>query len=122
VERRIREGIERGEFDGLPGAGQPLSGLDGPHDDLWWVKQKMRREGLSLLPPALVLRKEAEDALVAALSARSESAARRHLEDVNAKISAALHRPPEGPPVDLVPFDVERVLDEWRERRRREQW
>ena len=46
AERQIREGIERGEFDALPGAGKPLEGVDGPHDELWWVKAKMRREGL----------------------------------------------------------------------------
>jgi hypothetical protein len=116
VERRIREAIERGEFDGLPGTGKPLAGLDGPHDDLWWVKQKMRREGLSLLPPALALRKEAEDGLAAAMAARTESEARRHVETVNQKIREALRRPPAGPPVDLVPLDVERVLEQWRTR------
>ncbi|NHC14921.1 DnaJ family domain-containing protein [Motilibacter deserti] len=49
AERRIREAMERGEFDGLPGAGKPIEGIDGPHDDLWWVKQKVRRERLSEL-------------------------------------------------------------------------
>jgi hypothetical protein len=29
AERRIREAGERGEFDNLPGAGQPLPGLGG---------------------------------------------------------------------------------------------
>ena len=63
VERQIREGIERGEFDNLPGAGKPLEGLDGPHDEEWWVKQKLRREQVSGLPPALAVRKELEVAL-----------------------------------------------------------
>jgi hypothetical protein len=39
VDRQIREGIERGEFDDLPGAGRPLADLDGPHDELWWVRK-----------------------------------------------------------------------------------
>ena len=51
VERQIREAAERGEFDNLPGAGKPIADLDKPHDELWWVKDKLRREQLSYLPP-----------------------------------------------------------------------
>ena len=47
VERQIREAMERGEFDDLPGAGKRIADLDKPHDELWWIKQKLRRENLS---------------------------------------------------------------------------
>jgi hypothetical protein len=77
----------------------------------------MRREGLSFLPPSLVLRKEAEDALAAARAARTEVQARRVLEAVNERIREAIRRPPEGPPLNLAPFDVEQVIAEWRESR-----
>ncbi len=117
VDRQIREAVERGEFDNLPGAGKPLPDLDLPYDELWWVKQKMRREGVSCLPPVLVLRKEAEDALAAALRARSEAEARRIVSEVNDRIREVLGNPPPGPPLKLTPFDVERVVREWRERR-----
>src|SRR5262249_40367699 len=59
-DRQIREGMERGEFDGLPGHGKPLADLNRPRDDLWWVKDKLRRESVSFLPPTLVLRKDVE--------------------------------------------------------------
>ncbi|MEU1669658.1 DUF1992 domain-containing protein [Streptomyces sparsogenes] len=114
ADRQIREAEARGDFDDLPGRGKPLRGLDKPYDPMWWVKEKMAREGLSFLPPALVLRKEAEDALTAARTAGSEAEARRILADINDKIREALRRPPEGPPLDLVPFDVEGVLRERR--------
>ncbi|MEU9793344.1 DUF1992 domain-containing protein [Streptomyces sparsogenes] len=114
ADRQIREAEARGDFDDLPGRGKPLRGLDKPYDPMWWVKEKMSREGLSFLPPALVLRKEAEDALAAARAAGSEAEARRILADVNDKIREALRRPPEGPPLDLLPFDVEEVLRERR--------
>lgn len=117
ADRQIREAAERGEFDDLPGAGRPLPDLDEPYDELWWVRKKMSREGLSCLPPALALRKEAEDALGAARRAPSEARVRRILEEVNERIRAALRRPPPGPPLNLRPFDVERVVREWRERR-----
>lgn len=44
VERRIREAIERGEFDDLPGSGQPIPDLN--DDPLWWVKKWVERERL----------------------------------------------------------------------------
>src|ERR687891_1354881 len=86
VERQIREAMERGEFDNLPGAGKPIPDLDKPHDELWWVKQKLRREQLAYLPPTLAVRKEAEDALAAATQASSEGQVRRIVADINAKI------------------------------------
>jgi hypothetical protein len=114
ADRQIREAAERGEFDDLPGMGEPLPDLDKPYDDLWWVRRKMSREGLSCLPPALALRKEAEDALAAARGARSEPEVRRIVAEVNDRIRAALRMPPPGPPLGLKPFDVEEVVRGWR--------
>ena len=37
VEAKIRDSIERGEFDDLPGAGKPLPDIDEPADDMRWV-------------------------------------------------------------------------------------
>lgn len=113
VDRQIREAEERGAFADLPGAGKPIPGLEGPYDPMWWIKGKMQREGLSALPPSLVLRKAAEDASEEASGARSEAEVRRVLGEVNVRIREALARPPVGPPLNLVPFDVEAVVGEW---------
>ena len=41
VERQIREAIERGEFDNLPGTGKPLHTADqGPG---WWIRRYLDR-------------------------------------------------------------------------------
>jgi Domain of unknown function (DUF1992) len=116
VERQIQEAMERGEFDNLPGAGKPIADLDKPHDELWWIKDKLRRENLSYLPATLALRKEAEDALAAALRARSETEVRRILAAINRKILDGNRKAASGPPLNLMPFDVERVVAGWRER------
>lgn len=42
-ERLIREAIEAGEFDALPGAGKPIPGAGVPDDDLWWVREWLKR-------------------------------------------------------------------------------
>jgi len=53
IDRQIREAMERGAFDNLPGAGKPLH-LD-PDPD-WWAKAKIADENLEpLLPTALSL-------------------------------------------------------------------
>jgi hypothetical protein len=46
VERQIRQAMERGEFDDLPGAGRPIPGAGEPYDPLWWVKAWVERERL----------------------------------------------------------------------------
>ncbi|GGO53493.1 DUF1992 domain-containing protein [Streptomyces daqingensis] len=117
VDRQIREAEERGAFENLPGAGKPLRDANAPYDESWWLKRKMRDEGLSHLPPALALRKEAEDALKAASRARSEEEVRRIVEGVNEKIREAFRRPLSGPPLNLSPYDVDAVVAEWRGKR-----
>jgi hypothetical protein len=48
VERRIREAQARGEFENLPGAGKPIPDLDEPNDQLVWLRNWMKREGIDL--------------------------------------------------------------------------
>lgn len=43
VERAIREAMEAGEFDDLPGEGKPIPGAGSVDDDLWWVRAWLRR-------------------------------------------------------------------------------
>jgi hypothetical protein len=117
IERQIWEATERGEFDNLPGAGKPIPDLDKPHDDEWWVRQKLRRENFAWLPPTFALRKEAEEALLATSRAGSEDEVRRIVADINAKIVEGNRKAASGPPLNLTPFDVERVVRSWREGR-----
>lgn len=118
VEQQIREAQERGEFDDLPGAGKPIPDIDRPYQDTWWVKEKMRRENLSYLPPALQLRKDAQDAVDEARAARDENRARAILLAMNERILDALRKPPAGPPVTQQPLDVERIVADWHTDRR----
>jgi hypothetical protein len=47
AENRIREAMENGDFDDLPGLGKPIPDIDEPYDPDWWVKQWFRRERLT---------------------------------------------------------------------------
>ncbi|MBO3747796.1 DUF1992 domain-containing protein [Streptosporangiaceae bacterium NEAU-GS5] len=118
IDRQIREAAERGEFDDLPGAGKPLPDRGEASDEMWWVKQKLAAENLSFpLPATLQLRKEAEDALEAAAAARSEAQVREIVAAINEKILDGTRKAMSGPPLNLMPYDVEEILDDWRGRR-----
>lgn len=114
IDRQIDDARDRGEFDELPGAGKPIGGLNKPYDEMWWVKQKLRRENLSYLPPSLALRKAAHDALVEATEAKSEAQVRRILAAINRQIVEANRKPSTGPAVMLVPFNTEAIVRRWR--------
>ena len=47
AERRIREAMQQGEFDDLPGSGEPIPDLEDGYDPAWWTKKWARREGLT---------------------------------------------------------------------------
>jgi len=117
VDRVIRDGQARGEFEDLAGKGKPIADLHEPQDELWWVRGLLRREELEYLPPSLALKKESEAALDAALDAPTEAEARRLLEDVNVKIRNATRMAIDGPPVLLFPHDVDEVLERRQVRR-----
>jgi hypothetical protein len=116
VEERIRAAQERGEFDDLPGAGKPLPGLDGPDDELWWVKAYMRREGVSsepLLPTSLRLRKEVERLPDTVADLLSEREVRETVAALNARIARWM-RTQSPPHVPLRPLQADAVVEEWR--------
>jgi hypothetical protein len=48
ADNKIRAAIEAGEFDDLPGFGQPLATIDDPYDPNWWVRSKLKREELRI--------------------------------------------------------------------------
>jgi hypothetical protein len=113
IDRQIREGMERGEFDDLPGHGRPLGDVDRPHDELWWVRQKLQREGVSHLPPTLAVRKELDVAREQIAAASSEAEVREIVEAINAKIRRVNAQAAAGPPSNVMPLDLEQVLATW---------
>ena len=120
ADRAIREAMERGEFDDLPGSGKPLPPLGDPNDPLWWVRGLAEREQLDFtgaLPPAIALRKEAAGFPESLLDLRSEESVRKVLEDFNKRVRKDRLRLPEpGLPQVLAPtVDVEALVAQWRD-------
>lgn len=118
VDRRIREAREQGEFDNLPGLGKPLSDHGREYDEDWWVKDWVRRENATgVLPPSLVLRREAQDLLEILDRRTSEASVREFVAGVNDRIRQARAGLLDGPPVVLPLFDADEVVRAWRARR-----
>ena len=114
AEQRIREAQAAGEFDNLPGFGQPIPGIDQPHDELWWVKEKLKREQLSRLPPALELRLDLERFFKRLVTLETEYQVRQEVASLNERIRKAGLGPSWGPPVDVLLLDSDEVLAKWR--------
>jgi hypothetical protein len=114
AEERIRAAQAKGAFDNLPGFGQPIPGIDEPHDELWWVKAKLARENLQLLPPALELRRDVERTLARLAELTNEDEARRELFALNERIRKLSFGAFWGPSVDVVPLDVDEEIELWR--------
>jgi hypothetical protein len=118
VEISIQQAMRRGDFDNLPGAGKPLTGLTDTHDPDWWIRRKIEREQITGLgPPALTLRTE-NAALDEKLdTVGTEHAVRELLTDFNNRVIEARRQLLGGPPVVTPVRDVEAELARWRDRR-----
>ncbi|HVT77399.1 MAG TPA: DUF1992 domain-containing protein [Acidimicrobiales bacterium] len=115
IEAQIRQARERGEFDNLQGFGQPLRDLDGNHDEMWWIRKWLERENVGFTPPAIALRKAAEDLLASVDGFATERALRTSLDELNTRIRQFNRSPVlEGPPSNLMPLDVEPIVERWR--------
>ncbi len=118
VETVLQQAIRRGDFDDLPGAGKPLTGLTAVHDPDWWIRRKIEREQLTGLgPPALRLRVENVELDDRLDELSHEDDVREALEDFNRRVIEARRQLQGGPPVVTPTRDVEAEVAAWRERR-----
>lgn len=114
TERKIREAQSEGAFANLPGFGKPIPGIDDPDDENRWIREKLRREQLVVLPPILEARLRKERELAALPQMVSEHEVRRRLERLNEEIRRAHYSRVAGPSEGVLPVDVEATVCEWR--------
>jgi hypothetical protein len=114
AEKRIREAEAAGEFENLSGFGKPIPGIDEPYDENWWVKEKLRRERISALPPALEIARDKERTLAAIANLTSEAEVCRELAALNERIHRAHFSCTWGPSCHTVPVEVETFVEHWK--------
>ena len=98
AENRIRDAMQAGEFDNLPGAGKPLPNLTDGYDPEWWLKQLVQREQISVLPPSLEVLRKVESEMAAIWLLADEAKVRSRLLALNREIAKVNARATEGPP------------------------
>lgn len=116
IDRQVREAIERGEFDDLPGLGKPLRRFDRDGDD-WWIRGKLEAEGLKPpLPSSLQLRREREEIQATLADVTDEEHVREIVADFNARVRESIVRGSDGPFVYVRTLNVDEVVAQWRGR------
>jgi Domain of unknown function (DUF1992) len=117
IEAQMRVAMEKGAFDNLPGAGKPLPNLGQEYDPLWWVKQLVQREQISMLPPSLELLRKVEKELATIEKLHDEVTVRRRAAELNVEIAKVNATVMDGPPTRLGTLDVDQVVARWRRTR-----
>ena len=87
AERKIREASEKGEFDNLPGQGEPLNLEDDSHvpEDLRMAYKVLKNA--DCLPPEIELRKEIRQMEDLLETIPDEKERYRHIKRINLKIT-----------------------------------
>lgn len=117
IEAQISAAMQEGAFDNLKGAGKPLPNSGQGYDPDRWLRQLLEREGAHITPPALELRRKVERELAVIETLGDEAAVRTRLGALNAEISKFNATAIDGPPTNLVPLDIDKVIARWREKR-----
>ena len=117
IDQQIQEAEDRGAFENLPGAGQPLPNRGEADDGLAWLREKLKKEGVSsdeLLPTPLKLRKQRQRLAESVPELRSEQDVRDAVAELNHRIME-WRRIPLGPPIFVPLADTEAMVTRWRE-------
>ena len=113
AEQQILDAQREGAFDDLPGQGKPLPGLDGNRDEMWWLKDKLKREKLHLGPATIAMRRKVELWLEALTSLRTEEQVVREATRLNEEITKA-NATELGPMPPQALIDVQEVCVRWK--------
>lgn len=107
-ERLIREAMDRGDFEDLPGHGKPLPGAGKPYDPNWWMTSLLDRERADDERRRRYQRLEMR--VGALMSARSETSVRISVARINHEIAELNDAGTDR----YEPFDIEDVVSAWR--------
>lgn len=118
AESKIQSAQDEGEFAKLPGFGKPLPEIDNAvAAEMGWMKDKLKREDVSALPPALQLKKQVATRLLEILELKEENAVCEAIETLNQWIARENMNILWGPPSTTTEIDLETVLKRWKLRK-----
>lgn len=115
IDQQIAEAEKRGAFDNLPGTGKPLPNLGEANYGQVWLRDLLRREGVSseeMLPTPLKLRKQRERLADSVGELRSEEEVRDAVRELN-RLIVDSRRNPEGPAIFVPLVSQDEMLARW---------
>jgi hypothetical protein len=77
------------------------------------VKKLVRRERVSMLPPALELLRKVEAEVERIWKLSDEAEVRERIRALNVEVARANARAAEGPPTRLAPLDADTIVAQW---------
>jgi hypothetical protein len=116
IDQQIAEATERGAFDNLPGAGEPIPHHGDEDASQAWLREYLRKEGMSadaLLPTPLRLRLQIERLAKAVPAMSSEQEVREAVSELNHQVME-WRRIPLGPPIFVPKVDEDAMVSQWR--------
>ena len=115
VEQQIREAQRNGSFDNLPFKGEPLPEVHQVFDENWWIKKKLRDEGLSHAPEPIRIRRKTEQWLKTYLKIPTEMMVRQQATRLNVEI-AKTNKGPLGPMQPQSLLNIDKLIATWRQK------
>jgi Domain of unknown function (DUF1992) len=115
IDKQINDAAERGAFDDLPGTGKPLPKRSDAEDEQAWLRDYLRREGVSadvLLPTPLKLRKEIAALTEAVPALPTEQEVRDLVAELNHRIKE-WRLIPVGPAIFVPLVDEDAMVAAW---------
>lgn len=110
AESRIAEALREGQFDALPGLGQPIPDLDEGWDETRWLREKLKAEDLRTMPPAWTIRQWAREEAAKLLDTDDENLLRERVAAFNVELVRRMRNALWGPPVDVAPIDADALI------------
>ena len=113
IEKRIKEAQEKGEFDDLPGHGEPLKIEDDSHipEDLRLAYKILKNA--DCLPPELELKKEIRQMEDMLGNIPDERERYRYLKKINFKIMQLNMMGKKSPLLDETQIYYKKIVDRW---------
>ena len=113
IDQQITQHKKEGGFENLAGHGKPIPNLENEYDPDWWVKNKIKEEGLDATPHILKVKAQVERWKKGMTKIYSAAMLKKQLKQLNQDITKANH----GvlgpiPPIPLL--SEETILNKWK--------